>query len=260
MKNSTEFTSKTVFAAPGPAKYGLQTLVGFQGHEFNSRKNRQPQWSLGEKVKGGDESRFGPGPAYLKIEKVTRFGKVSEPTPSLHQKTKDPSRNWEKSPTKFNQIFFSPFTDHSSSPGPTYNPTDPSLYRFRYEPKFSMRTKLKDLVGEKGPGPDQKPTDLDVYKTRSPRYPLGVKTKELEKDKFPAPNRYNSSTSKAKTMVKHPAYSMGTKTGALAKGKTPSPADYNINRHNPFRQMPAFTMRTKHSQFVHVPILPMDNC
>jgi hypothetical protein len=123
-----------------------------------------------------------------------------------------------------------------------------------------MSSKLKDLVGEKGPGPDQKPTDLDVYKTRSPKYPLGMRTKELQMDNFPAPNRYDSSPSKAKIMVRHPAYSMGAKIGALAKGKTPSPADYNINRHNPFKKMPEFSMRTKHSEYVHVPILPMDNC
>lgn len=123
-----------------------------------------------------------------------------------------------------------------------------------------MRPKLKDPSGEKGPGPDYKPIDIDVYKTRAPRYQMGIRTKELSRDKFPAPNAYDSSEGKAKVMIKRPAYSMGVKTAALTKDKFPSPAEYDVKQHNPFDKMPAFSFGTKHSEYAHVPIVPLDNC
>lgn len=113
---------------------------------------------------------------------------------------------------------------------------------------------------EKGPGPNQTPTDLDVYKTRSPKYPMGIRTKELGKDKFPAPNQYNSLNGMEKILKKYPAFSMGVKLNTLKKERIPSPAEYDIKNYHPFSRMPTFSMGIKHSEYAHVPIVPMDNC
>lgn len=123
-----------------------------------------------------------------------------------------------------------------------------------------MRAKTKALSADKGPGPDQKPTDLDVYKTRAPRYPMGLKTKELKLDRIPGANAYDAAEGKTKVMIHNPAYSMRAKTAGISGDKKPSPADYDLKQHNPFDKMPAYSLRRKHSEYTHVPIVPLDNC
>lgn len=165
-------------------------------------------------------------------------------------------RNFGENPDHF----FLSLSELDFNPGPSHNPTDPSLYRFRYEPKYTMRTKTKALSADKGPGPDQKPADLDIYKNRAPRYPMGLKTKELKLDRIPAANAYDTAEGKTKVMIHYPAYSMRSKPGGLSRDKKPGPAEYDLKHHIPFDRMPAFSLRRKHSEYVHVPIVPLDNC
>lgn len=123
-----------------------------------------------------------------------------------------------------------------------------------------MRTKTKALSADKGPGPDQKPADLDVYKNRAPRYPMGLRTKDLKLDQIPAANAYDAADGKTKVMIHYPAYSMRSKPGGLSRDKKPGPAEYDLKHHIPFDRMPAYSLRRKHSEYVHVPIVPLDNC
>lgn len=155
---------------------------------------------------------------------------------------------------------FPSFSELDANPGPTYNPTDASVYRFRYDPKFSIATRTKSLAVFQTPGPNTKPTDLDLYKSRSPRYPIFQRTKELKADRTPGPNAYDAAEGKGKVMTRNPAYSMRTKTSDPSKDKKPGPADYDLKHFIPFDKTPAYSMRRRHSDYAHVPIVPMDNC
>jgi Sperm-tail PG-rich repeat len=158
------------------------------------------------------------------------------------------------------RFLFSSFSETDGNPGPTYNPTDASLYRYRYDPKYSIATRTKSLANFQTPGPDSKPTDLDVYKTRSPRYPMFQRNKELTLDRIPGANAYDTAEAKTKVLKHNPAYSMRSKTSDLSKDKRPGPASYDLRFFIPFDKNPAYSMRRKHSEYAHVAIVPMDNC
>lgn len=152
------------------------------------------------------------------------------------------------------------FSELDANPGPSYNPTDARVYRFQHDPKFTIASRTKSLALFQTPGPNTKPTDLDVYKLRSPRYPIFQRTKELKSDRIPGPNAYDAAEGKGKVMKHNPAYSMRSKTSDLTKDKRPGPADYDLKTHIPFDKTPAYSLRRRHSEYVHVPIVPMDNC
>lgn len=155
---------------------------------------------------------------------------------------------------------FPNLSELDANPGPTYNPTDASVYRFRYDPKFSIATRVKSLALFDGPGPNTKPADLDVYKPRAPRYPIFQRTKELAVARIPGPSAYSAAEAKEKVMKHNPAYSMRGKTADLSKDKMPGPANYDLKHYLPFDKNPAFSLRRRHSEYVHVPVVPMDNC
>lgn len=113
-----------------------------------------------------------------------------------------------------------------------------------------------------GPGPDAEPTSVNIYKNRSPKYPFLHKTKELTPDKVPGPNTYDMSKPKSKVMYENPAYTLRMKTrDPLAEyDKKPGAAEYNLQSYNPFDKYPTYSMRRKHCEYVHVPIVPFDNC
>lgn len=151
-------------------------------------------------------------------------------------------------------------TELNSNPGPSYNPTDASVYRFSNEPKFSMAQRTKSLKMFQTPGPNTKPTDLDVYKSRSPKYQFSQKTKELSEARTPAANAYDAAEGKLKVLKHNPAYSLRGKTPDLSKGRTPGPAEYDLKHFIPFDKAPAYSLGRRHSEHVHVPVVPMDNC
>ena len=123
-----------------------------------------------------------------------------------------------------------------------------------------MRQKVKPLSSDPGPGPSADSTSFDVYKPRAPKYPLFHKHKELTLDKVPGP--YDTTEAKKKVMYQNPAYSHRWMTvdPLTKKDKKPGAAEYNLMTYNPFDKNPAYTMRKKHCEYVHVPVLPFDNC
>lgn len=160
-----------------------------------------------------------------------------------------------------NCINFVSELDHN--PGPAaHNTIDPTLYRWPSAPKFTAGSKLKIWNNDPGPGPSAEPTSLDIFKAKAPKYSLSVKTKELSPDKGPGSNAYDIIEPKLKTMRVFPVYSlhMRTKDPLMSKDKKPGPSDYRLSDHNPFDKGPAFSMRRRHSEYSHCPVMPGDNC
>lgn len=156
-------------------------------------------------------------------------------------------------------IFF--FTESDPNPGPKYDAIETSLYK-RRDPKYSAGLKTKPLRMDQGPGPNSSATSPDVYKPRAPKFPMFLRIKEMSGDCSPGPNAYDTSESKSKVLKQSPAYTHRWQTiDPLAnKDKIPGPAQYDLVQHNPFEKYPAYTLRRRHSEYVHVPVVPLDNC
>ena len=158
-------------------------------------------------------------------------------------------------------IIFSQGLDYN--PGPAaHNTIDPTVYRWPVAPKFTAGGKLKIWNSDVGPGPNAEPTSLDIFKVKAPKYSLGVKTKELSLDKGPGSNTYDTIKPKLKTMKVFPEYSLHMKTmdPLQDKDKKPGPNKYGLSTHNPFDKGPSFSIRRRHTEYSHCPIVPGDNC
>jgi len=77
--------------APGPANFTLKPLVGFDNHDFNSLKKREPQWSLGGHLKGISADKT-PGADKYDTRKVTRYGNFPNVPAKMSEKYKEPSK------------------------------------------------------------------------------------------------------------------------------------------------------------------------
>jgi hypothetical protein len=153
------------------------------------------------------------------------------------------------------------FTELEKVPGPSYNPTDASLYRWKFEPKYSIAKKLKAKKNDLNPGPSSLPFDTNLYKHKQPIYSIREKLKSRKLEKTPGPMRYD--VLKAENCIKFnsPAFSYPLKVNESKKQvKTPGPAAYDLRRYNPFANEPSYSMKTKNSEFTAVMIDPRDNC
>lgn len=153
------------------------------------------------------------------------------------------------------------FSEADPNPGPTHSVTQTCIYK-HCDPKYSIWLKTKPLSVDHGPGPNGSATPADVYKSRAPKFPMFSKIKELTADKCPGPNAYDSGVPKSKVLKQSAAFTHRWQTAnpLSNKDKNPGPAKYGLMTHNPFDKCPAFTMRRRYSEFVYVPIVPMDNC
>lgn len=68
--------------------YKMKPLVGFKDHEFNSRKARAPEWTMGGKGKS-TKSAKNPGPS--DVGPFNRFGKYKAIGGVISKKYDDPS-------------------------------------------------------------------------------------------------------------------------------------------------------------------------
>lgn len=93
-----------------------------------------------------------------------------------------------------------------------------------------------------------------------PKYPMLKKHDALPMGEAPAPNAYNAGEAKMRVLNQDPAYSLKVLVGGIQKDKTPAPNSYDLMKLNPFPRYPAYSMRRKFCDYVHVPVLPMDNC
>lgn len=86
------------------------------------------------------------------------------------------------------------------------------------------------------------------------------KHKELSNDQGPGANAYNAGESKLRVMNRSPDYSMKVLVRGLTADANPGPAKYANQQYNPFARSPKFSMGRKYCEYMHVPIVPMDNC
>jgi hypothetical protein len=70
----------------------MKPLIGHRDHEFNSLKNRAPEWTLNSRLKVDHDLSHTPGPASVNIENMSRFGKVPTFAKSMTSRQKE----WSK--------------------------------------------------------------------------------------------------------------------------------------------------------------------
>lgn len=160
------------------------------------------------------------------------------------------------SPTRLNLHF----SESDPNPGPTHNPTDPYLYKGQTQPKYSLGKKSKVLGYDSGPGPNTDPTPVDAYKHRAPQYQMFAQIETKIEDKGPAANSYDITNSSAKVMRQNPAYTMFGRVKDSKNNSSPGPGKYDLASFKPFGGNPVYSMGLRHSEYAHVPVLPMDNC
>ncbi|CAG9568483.1 unnamed protein product [Danaus chrysippus] len=209
---------------PGPGAYALPTTVGFPSHDPSRYRN--PMYSFGINA-GFRVKQLGPGPAY-RIDRVTRDGLVSSPAWSFGARF--PTRSTLRTP--------GPGAHAPERCPPTKEPRAPqysmgarlgfalkrvgpasNAYALRLgpgTPAYTMGARVGFNPKAKSPGPAVYfQRDVDVYKTRSPRYTLGARSEGAGKPtKAPGPATYPPNLYNTK---KNPySYSFGTKHGDYA--------------------------------------------
>lgn len=152
------------------------------------------------------------------------------------------------------------FSESDANPGPTQDAIDPYLYKGRAQPKYSMGKSAVDLRKDPNPGPNTEPTSLDIFKMRSPKFTMYGRIKEKNEDTGPAANKYDIHSSKAKVLRQNPAFTIYQRAKDPKADPNPGPSKYDLKSYNPFDQNPAYSLRRKHSEYSHVPVVPMDNC
>ena len=70
----------------------MKPLVGYKDHDFNSKKERGPMWTLGHQAKLNIENKS-PGPAANTVEKLTRVGPFFSPAYTMYKRPKDLSKH-----------------------------------------------------------------------------------------------------------------------------------------------------------------------
>ncbi|XP_072392626.1 ciliary microtubule associated protein 1A-like [Diabrotica undecimpunctata] len=174
---------------PGPGKYQLPPVVGFDQHDIS--KYRNPCYSIGLQLAYG-QKLIGPGPAYG-IHNMTRYGKASQPAYSMKSRPKELTtfkppgpgtyapelvpRMHQRRPPAYSLSFRNPPVRPFSTPGPdkydvptTIGPKVPDkISKAAYS--MSFKHFLQDLVRSPGPA---KYTGIDtkVFKTKPPVYTL----------------------------------------------------------------------------------------
>lgn len=133
------------------------------------------------------------------------------------------------------------------------------LYRWKNEPKFSIPNKSKGAKLDPNPGPAQEPSSTNVFKHQQPQFSIRGKRASLKGDKVPGP-QYDVVEAKSRTLISSPNYTHRWKVNDTKSVRTPAPDAYDLRRHNPFPNEPAYTIRTKNSEFAAVTRVPKDNC
>ncbi|XP_041319619.1 outer dense fiber protein 3-like [Pyrgilauda ruficollis] len=216
------------FGTPGP-KYWLPGSTGYVAHD--PTKDRAPAYSF-RGTKAPSEATCSPGPRYFIESSITKTGKQVAPsalvtarpktkilvTPGPSDYTTDPANKhiYYKAPA--NSLASRPKDLKGfRTPGPgTYTLPrilGPHTAYTHAEPCYSMKGKsnyqscFQDAAKTPGPAAFDK-VDLDVYKTRAPKFSMGLKTKLAGKERFPGPADYN--TGKVSLIkARDPAYTFG---------------------------------------------------
>ncbi|XP_014248253.1 outer dense fiber protein 3B-like [Cimex lectularius] len=195
---------------PGPAKYLLPPMVGYENHAVN--RWRGPAFSFRTAGVSSvlDELEQTPGPIY-NVSGLTRFGKIKSHGFKIkskgHAKTTNENPGpGEYSPERpsimidFRQPGYSIAGRHvlkqkQVTPGPNQYIVPDCLGQYvphlASPPSFSIYGRHQFEHTEKTPGPgDYLLPDTQVYKYRSPRPIMPTKAKEVATVKSPGPTEY----------------------------------------------------------------------
>ncbi|XP_077036485.1 uncharacterized protein LOC129121953 isoform X1 [Agelaius phoeniceus] len=204
----------------------------FPGHiAHDPTKDRAPAYSFrGTKAPSTDSCS--PGPRYFIHPSITKTGKYMPPSALMMGRSKSkievtpgPSDYLTELANK--HVFYTAPSNHMvfrpndlkrfRTPGPgTYTLPrilGPNTAYTHAQPCYSMKGKsqyqscFQDVAKTPGPAAFAK-VDLDVYKTRAPKFSMGLKTKLAGKDRFPGPADYNTGKV-ALIKARDPAYSFG---------------------------------------------------
>ena len=122
-----------MYVRPGPAGYGLPTLVGAQTHDPRSVHGKRPAWIFGIKASAFKNNDASPGPVYLPNFKVTRYGQDGTPMYSVYGRIKSPQ-------------FFQP-------PGPgAYSPEKAGPSAAPASPRYSLGPRTRLRFTDSAPG------------------------------------------------------------------------------------------------------------
>ncbi|XP_023784126.1 outer dense fiber protein 3-like [Cyanistes caeruleus] len=216
------------FNTPGP-KYWIPGTTGHAAHD--PTRDRAPAYSF-RGTKCPVEYSCSPGPRYYIHPSISKTGKYvgpsahmmgrpktkTEVTPGPSDYTTDPANKhiYHTAPAQ-TMVFRPKDLKAYRTPGPaTYTLPrilGPHTVYTHAEPCYSMKGKslYQSAFQEptKTPGPAAfNRVELDVYKTRAPKYTMGLKTKLAGKGVFPGPADY--SLGKLSVIkARDPAYTFG---------------------------------------------------
>ncbi|RLV62720.1 hypothetical protein DV515_00019014, partial [Chloebia gouldiae] len=216
------------FSTPGP-KYWLPGSTGHMAHD--PTKDRAPAYSF-RGTKAPSTDNCSPGPRYFIHPSITKSGKYVSPsahvigrpktkilvTPGPSDYTTDPANKHVYYKAPANSLASRPKDLKGfRTPGPgTYTlprVLGPHTAYTHAEPCYSMKGKSQyqscfhDLAMTPGPAAFAK-VDMDVYKTRAPKYTMGLKTKVAGKDGIPGPADYKMGKVSL-IKARDPAYTFG---------------------------------------------------
>ncbi|XP_068872091.1 ciliary microtubule associated protein 1A-like [Aphelocoma coerulescens] len=216
------------FSTPGP-KYWLPGTTGHTAHD--PTKHRAPAYTFrGSKCPATDSCS--PGPRYLIHSSITKIGKHVAPSPLVTSRpktkiavtpgpsdytTEHANRHIYYTAPVQSMVFRPKDLKPFQTPGPgTYTLPrilGPNTICTRANPCYSMVGKsqymsaFRDLAKTPGPAAFGR-VEMDIYKTRAPKYTMGLKTKLIGKGMFPGPADY-SLGKLSLTKAQEPAYTFG---------------------------------------------------
>ncbi|NXH37423.1 ODF3A protein, partial [Myiagra hebetior] len=194
-------------------------------------KYRAPAYTFrGSKCPATDSCS--PGPRYLIHSSITKTGKHVAPSPLVTSRPKTkiavtpgPS-DYTTEPANRHVYYTAPIQSMVSrpkdlrpfqTPGPgTYTLPrilGPNTISTHANPCYSMigksqyQSAFRDLAKTPGPAAIGR-VEMDIYKTRAPKYTMGLKTKLIGKGMFPGPADY-SLGKLSLTKAQEPAYTFG---------------------------------------------------
>lgn len=229
---------------PGPAKYVLPSLVGWEGHDPSKYIN--PSFSLGPRLRPAYIPKtWGPGPsAYSYSGKVTRYGRGG--------------KCGDKVFTLGARI--APLRDFTNAPGPgAYRPTK---YHYPKAPAFRLKSRVVYSKCDDVPPPNTytlPPTmgiDLALYKSNqgfSQRGRVTFGSFQYDYAKSPGPACCKPS-SVAATRGSGPSFTIKGRLPYVIKSIGPGPCAHSVGPGKHKTCAPRFSFGQKHSEFV-APVL-----
>eukprot|EP00117_Sycon_ciliatum_P017011 scpid83297/ scgid16198/ Outer dense fiber protein 3; Outer dense fiber of sperm tails protein 3 len=239
----TQDTTRPIIAAmergPGPARYGLPTGVGYQGHDCSKHLN--PAYTFGKRTGSLFTNDCSPGPGYFIDPKMTKKGKDGTPSYSMLGRHKDLNVFRTPAPGKY-----SPEKSHppNEKHAPAYSMGSRTRYRKRDAVPAPNSYSLPKLTGDKIVN-----KQAASSWTMTKRSQTGGFSEDLSKT--PGPGRYDT-TEPSTYKRKSPHYSM--------QGRSYMPGDSTQKpgpgAHSPEKvvitrpKAPEVTMGIRHTEYI----------